>query len=101
MNATTRQRSLWLATLMLIATVFPRIADATIVEFQTVMGNFEVNLYDNATPRTVTYFLDYVNNGAYTSSVFHRSVPGFIVQGGGFAFNISWPPSGASHYRRD
>jgi cyclophilin family peptidyl-prolyl cis-trans isomerase len=76
--------------IFLLAVAFsgtPRIADATIVEFQTVMGNFQVNLFDNATPATVTNFLNYVNNGAYTNSVFHRSVPNFIVQGGGFSYD--------------
>jgi cyclophilin family peptidyl-prolyl cis-trans isomerase len=73
----------------LCATVFsaPRTADATIVEFQTVMGNFQVNLFDNATPATVANFLNYVNNGAYTDSVFHRSVANFVVQGGGFIYD--------------
>lgn len=59
-------------------------ANATIVQVETVRGNFEINLYDNATPATVANFLDYVQNGAYTDSIFHRAVPGFIVQGGGF-----------------
>lgn len=67
------------------------LANATIVEFQTVSGSFEVNLYDNATPQTVANFLDYVNNGSYTSSVFHRSVAGFVVQGGGFTFELALP----------
>jgi peptidyl-prolyl cis-trans isomerase A (cyclophilin A) len=64
-------------------------AQATIVEFQTAEGNFQVNLYDNATPETVANFLNYVNNGAYTSSIFHRSVPGFVIQGGGFTVNVA------------
>ncbi len=67
MHSPINQRSLLLAALISSTAVFPRISDATVVEFQTVMGNFEVNLYDNATPATVTNFLDYLNNGAYTS----------------------------------
>ena len=85
------RRSLLLAAVILVAPAFPRIADATVVEFQTVMGDFEVNLYDINTPGTVTNFLDYVNNGAYTDSIYHRSVPGFIVQGGGFFFDMALP----------
>lgn len=65
----------------------PRTADATIVEFQTVMGNFQVNLFDTTTPETVENFLDYVNNGDYNNSVFHRSVANFVVQGGGFFYD--------------
>lgn len=77
-------RSLLIAATILFMAVSPRIADATIVEFETVLGNFQVNLYDNATPQTVANFLNYVNSGAYTDSIFHRSVAGFVVQGGGF-----------------
>lgn len=80
-----------LTTLLALVALMPRSADATVVEFQTVMGNFEVNLYDNATPATVANFLEYVNNGDYTNAIFHRSVPGFIVQGGGFNFDLAWP----------
>lgn len=61
--------------------------NATIVEFQTSQGNIQVNLFDEATPKTVENFLAYVNDGAYTNSVIHRSVSNFIIQGGGFTFN--------------
>lgn len=68
-----------------------RTASATIVEFQTNLGNFEVNLYDNTTPLTVANFLAYVNNGAYSNAVIHRSVPDFVIQGGGYTFNRALP----------
>lgn len=86
-----RQSGFWLAIVLATTAVFPRISEATIVEFQTNLGNFEVNLYDNATPLTVANFLDYVNNGAYTNAIYHRSVTGFVVQGGGFAYNQMIP----------
>lgn len=66
-------------------------AMATIVQFQTVMGDFQVNLYDKATPKTVENFLAYVKAGAYNNSIIHRSVPGFIVQGGGFKYDNKFP----------
>ena len=66
-------------------------AHATVVEFQTVLGNFQVNLFDETTPITVANFLDYVNNGAYTDSIIHRSVDGFVIQGGGFFFDGELP----------
>ena len=74
-----------------IFAMMPALSNATIVEFQTVMGEFEVNLYDNATPETVANFLNYVNNGRFTNSVVHRSVPGFVVQGGGFTYELALP----------
>jgi cyclophilin family peptidyl-prolyl cis-trans isomerase len=85
------RRSPWLAALISTATLVPQFSGATIVEFQTVMGNFEVNLYDNDTPETVTNFLAYVNNGAYSNVVFHRSAASFVVQGGGFTFDTALP----------
>jgi len=66
-------------------------AKATIVQFETNFGNFEVNLYDNATPQTVENFLQYVADGDYSNAVFHRSVNNFIVQGGGFSYQTAWP----------
>ncbi|GGY70805.1 hypothetical protein GCM10011613_14140 [Cellvibrio zantedeschiae] len=66
-------------------------AMATIVQFQTVMGDFQVNLYDKATPKTVENFLTYVKAGAYSNSIIHRAVPGFIVQGGGFKYDNKFP----------
>lgn len=87
MNPSISRRSLMLAALISGMSALPQIANATVVEFQTVMGNFEVNLYDNDTPATVANFLDYVNNGAFSNAIFHRSVPGFIVQGGAVVFD--------------
>jgi peptidyl-prolyl cis-trans isomerase A (cyclophilin A) len=82
-----RHLTLLIVATSVVFTALPRSAEATIVEFQTVMGDFQVNLYDNATPATVANFLDYVQNGAYSDSTIHRSVPGFIIQGGGVAYD--------------
>ncbi len=57
---------------------------ASTVQFQTVLGNFEVALFDEATPITVTDFLALVAEGRYENSIIHRSESGFIVQGGGY-----------------
>lgn len=85
------ERCLKRAAIVCAFAVLPQVSTATIVEFQTVQGNFEVNLYDNATPETVANFLNYVNNGRYTNVVFHRAAPGFVVQGGGFTFDMALP----------
>jgi len=66
-------------------------ASATIVEFQTSQGNFQVNLFDTTTPATVNNFLNYVNDEHYTDSVVHRAAPGFVVQAGGFKFSGTMP----------
>lgn len=67
------------------------LTQATIVEVTTNLGKFEVNLYDETTPTTVQNFLNYVSSGRYNGTVIHRSVPGFIVQGGGFVFDEKLP----------
>jgi cyclophilin family peptidyl-prolyl cis-trans isomerase len=53
---------------------------------QTSLGIIDVNLYDKATPLTVANFLNYTQSGAYSQSFIHRSIPGFIVQGGGYTW---------------
>ena len=53
-------------------------------------GTTNVLLFDQAgegAPLAVENFLDYVNSGAYTNSIIHRSVPDFVIQGGGFTVN--------------
>jgi len=65
--------------------------NGTIARFATDIGDINVLLYDQAnpgvtrsTPLTVANFLRYVNDGRYEQTVFHRSVSGFVIQGGGF-----------------
>lgn len=84
--------SSWQKTLILSAMIFSsQAAWATVVEVQTVLGNFQVNLFDKKTPATVNNFLGYVNSGAYYSNVVHRSVPDFVIQAGGFTYNDEFP----------
>ena len=60
---------------------------ATVVLVKTSLGNFEVNLFDQTTPATVTNFLSYVKAGSYNGTFIHRSEPGFVIQGGGFKYS--------------
>lgn len=60
---------------------------ATIVEFETVLGKVQVNLYDETTPETVENFLSYVESQRYDNTYIHRSMPEFILQGGGFFYD--------------
>ena len=75
--------------LLLSATAMP--TWATIVVFETSQGDIEVNLFDESTPETVENFLSYVNDGSYINSIIHRSIPGFIIQGGGNTFEGELP----------
>jgi cyclophilin family peptidyl-prolyl cis-trans isomerase len=72
---------------MLLALALPAVAHATTVRLTTSVGAVDIVLYDGAAPRTVANFLNYVNSGAYRKSVVHRSVPGFVIQGGGFVWD--------------
>jgi len=65
---------------------------ATIVEFDTSLGKFKINLYDETTPGTVENFLSYVNDGLYDNTIVHRTVDNFVVQGGGFSNNGTLTP---------
>ena len=51
---------------------------------QTNVGEFCMELLPEAAPKTVANFLNYVNDGDYSDSMIHRSVPGFVIQGGGY-----------------
>jgi len=61
-------------------------AEATVVRFNSVLGNIDVRLYNTATPLTTANFLNYATGGDWVDTFIHRSVPGFVVQGGGFKF---------------
>ena len=67
--------------------LFPGVGTATTVRMQTSLGDVDIQLLDSAAPATVANFLNYVNSGAYNNSFIHRSIPGFVVQGGGFAWS--------------
>jgi cyclophilin family peptidyl-prolyl cis-trans isomerase len=60
------------------------------VEVTTSAGSFTLRLDGRAAPLTVTHFLKNVNSGFYTGTVFHRIIPGFMIQGGGYdeEFNL-------------
>lgn len=50
----------------------------------TSAGNIELELNSQKAPVSVQNFVDYVNSGFYNNTTFHRVIPGFMVQGGGF-----------------
>lgn len=56
----------------------------TAVKVTTTLGTMDFILFESATPQTVANFVAYMNSGAYNNNLFHRSVPGFVIQGGAF-----------------
>jgi cyclophilin family peptidyl-prolyl cis-trans isomerase len=76
----------------------------TQLRMQTDLGGVDIELFDSQAPLTVQNFLHYVNSGAYDGTFIHRSVPGFVVQGGGYIFNPAngdFFGSGTSHIPTD
>lgn len=54
------------------------------VRITTSLGVIELELYATQAPLTVRNFLNYVETGFYNGTIFHRVIPGFMIQGGGF-----------------
>ena len=77
-----------------------------ILRMQTDLGAIDIEMFDSVAPQTVTNFMNYVNDGDYDGTFFHRSIPGFVVQGGGYIANtpdgsILSADAGASHIPTD
>lgn len=53
------------------------------VAFQTSMGDITMELFEDECPITAKNFIEYVKSGFYDGTIFHRVIPGFVVQGGG------------------
>ena len=53
------------------------------LRFETTQGAFTVELFQKEAPETVANFLKYVDDGFFDGTIFHRIVPGFVIQGGG------------------
>jgi peptidyl-prolyl cis-trans isomerase B (cyclophilin B) len=54
-----------------------------IASFKTTLGDFAIELYEDKSPATVANFTAYAKAGFYDGTIFHRVIPGFMVQGGG------------------
>ena len=65
------------------------------VILETTNGNIEIELYQSQAPATAENFLQYANEGFYDGTVFHRVIPGFMIQGGGFTTDGKQKPTKA------
>ena len=59
------------------------------VLLDTTKGKIVLELYPAKAPKTVKNFLDYVKAGQYNGVIFHRVIPGFMIQGGGFTADMN------------
>jgi len=58
------------------------------LKFKTSAGDFTVELFTKESPESTANFLKYVDDGHYDGTIFHRVIPGFMIQGGGFASGL-------------
>ena len=63
------------------------------VVLETTKGAIEIELNPEKAPITVKNFLEYVGAGHYDGTIFHRVIPGFMIQGGGFTVNANEKPT--------
>ncbi|WP_129125162.1 peptidylprolyl isomerase [Geomonas oryzae] len=59
-----------------------------VVLIETNQGNVKVELFQKEAPISVKNFLDYAKSGFYKGTIFHRVIPGFMIQGGGFTQDL-------------
>ena len=62
---------------------------SNIVKLETSMGNIVIELNEQAAPVTVKNFLGYIEDGFFDGTIFHRVIPDFMIQGGGFTAEMT------------
>jgi len=92
-----RLSSLWKPLVMLSAAAASpgALAADPLVDLKTNLGTIRLQLYPAKAPKTVENFLQYVKDGHYGGTVFHRVIPGFMIQGGGFDRGYKQKPTRA------
>ena len=59
------------------------------ITFETTEGNFVIELFPDEAPLSSANFLQYAKDGHFNGTIFHRVIPGFVIQGGGFDQNMT------------
>ena len=63
------------------------------ITIKTTKGDITLELFEKEAPATVKNFLSYVESGFYKGTIFHRVIPGFMIQGGGMDENFNQKPT--------
>jgi peptidyl-prolyl cis-trans isomerase B (cyclophilin B) len=66
-----------------------------LVKLETSLGDITLELYQDKAPATVANFLQYVKDGHFNGTIFHRVIKGFMIQGGGFDATMQQKPTRA------
>lgn len=66
-----------------------------VVTMETTLGTIKIELFEKEAPVSVRNFLAYTKSGFYNGTIFHRVIPGFMVQGGGFTADRTQKPTGS------
>jgi peptidyl-prolyl cis-trans isomerase A (cyclophilin A) len=59
------------------------------IRFETTLGDFTIELFEKDAPETVANFTRYIDESFFDGTIFHRIVPGFVIQGGGFTEDMT------------
>jgi peptidyl-prolyl cis-trans isomerase B (cyclophilin B) len=83
---------LLLTSLFCLLLSVPVIADQPVVKLETSAGDIIIRLNSERAPKTVANFLQYVDEGFYDGTIFHRVIEGFMIQAGGFTEQLQRKP---------
>jgi peptidyl-prolyl cis-trans isomerase A (cyclophilin A) len=64
--------------------------------FETTLGDFKIEFLEKEAPISVANFRQYIESGFFDGTIFHRIVPGFVIQGGGFTEDMTQKRTEAS-----
>lgn len=86
----------WILTFILGGVMTVQAAEKPVlVRLETGKGNITLELYPDKAPATVANFVQYVKDGFYNGTIFHRVINGFMIQGGGFDPQMNQKPTRA------
>jgi len=77
-----------IAASLAVSQVFAQTKGDSMITITTNHGTITAELFDEAAPETVANFKRYIESGFYDGTIFHRVIPGFMIQGGGFTTDM-------------